>query len=203
MSISNGQGILGSLCANGFQAQERMDLRMAASRGQCLAMALPHRLDGMCTFQCSSCLHTVPHSLSALPVLARRDATSRAVKHGQLCLAKSSDDSIALVDCSTALAPVDLQITLHQSGALIHGNFVPPPPPPPPPAPGRHHSTCSSLQNNTDVVGPRVVNTHPNKDRCGVTLEQCCAMCDSDSKCVAFTLDPDANWAGTCVGKTL
>lgn len=89
------------------------------------------------------------------------------------------------------------------SGALIHGSFVPPPPPPPPPPPGKHHSTCSALQNNTDVIGPAVVNTHPISTRCGVTLEQCCAMCDGDDKCVAFTLDPDANWSGTCVGKTL
>ena len=98
------------------------------------------------------------------------------------------------------------------------GDFAPPPPPPPPPPPGKQHSTCSALQNHTSVSGAQVsraivagdmgnmglhsskecqqrscgqvVNTHSNKERCGISLEQCCAMCDADPKCNAFTLDP-------------
>ena len=131
-----------------------------------------------------------------------RNVANHSVKLGDQCLAKASDDSIALVACDKASTDQFLTFDV-ASGALIHGTLAPPPPPPPPPVPGRHHPTCSALQNNTDVVGPTVVNTYPNKDRCGVTLQECCKMCDTDSKCTAFTLDPDANWGGTCVGKTL
>jgi len=89
-------------------------------------------------------------------------------------LAKASDDSVALAACDGSKAQ---HFALDPaSGALIHGAFTPPPPPPPPPPPGKHHPTCSALQNNTDVTSPKVVTTHSNKDRCGVTLEQCCAL---------------------------
>ena len=74
------------------------------------------------------------------------------------------------------------------TGALISGTFTPPPPPPPPPPPGKRHSTCAALVNHTSTVGGKVVTTHSNKQRCGVTLEECCALCDGDPKCNAFTL---------------
>ena len=129
------------------------------------------------------------------------DSATTAVKHGGRCLERTSDDSIALKACDATSAAQEFTLD-PQSGALIHGKFVPPPPPPPPPPPGKHHSTCSALQNNTSADGVKVVTTHSNKERCGVTLAQCCALCDSDPACNAFTLDPDANWGGVCVGKT-
>ena len=131
------------------------------------------------------------------------DRPAYRVKHagGSSCLTRTSDDSIALLPCNTSSAAQDFMLDL-QTGALIHGRFAHPPPPPPPPPPGQHHSTCLRVENSTTLSGGKVVNTHSNKERCGVTLAQCCAMCDSDPKCNAFTLDPDANWGGVCVGKS-
>jgi hypothetical protein len=130
------------------------------------------------------------------------DTHNHTLIHGSSghCLTLTSGDSIELSHCNGSSAQhfsID-----NETGALIHGIFSPPPPPPPPLPPGKQHSTCSALRNSTNIVGGKVVNTHPNKDRCGVTLQQCCALCDDDPKCIAFTLDPDANWGGTCVGKT-
>eukprot|EP01052_Picozoa_sp_SAG31_P080043 SAG31_NODE_39789_length_285_cov_1.107527_1_plen_83_part_10 len=83
MLISNGQGILGSLCENGIRARERMDLRKAALLGRSLAMALLHRLDGACKLSAQLSLAV---GLHLLLVLACRDETNQAVKLGELCL---------------------------------------------------------------------------------------------------------------------
>ena len=128
------------------------------------------------------------------------DSAAHALQHGSGgCLTKASDDSVALTPCDGSDAQYFTIDAL--TGALVHGPLVQSPTPPPTPS-VKPHSTCSKLQNGTDVTGPQVVNTHSNKERCGVTIEQCCKFCDTDPKCNAFTLDPNANWGGVCVGKT-
>jgi len=103
------------------------------------------------------------------------DAAASRIKVGGLCLEKASDDSVALMPCSSGFSDDDKQkFALDATtGALVHGDFVPPPPPPPPPPPGKKHSTCAALTNHTSTVRSVVtITVHNLSTRCA-TMSLC------------------------------